>query len=347
MSLTLAPFCFCFTKANIEKRNLITTIHLSEDHNWEVATHPATLLEWENCSKHLAEASTALREVSSFGDSSERSFFLWGLPTNDRYSDWLCRTFFLLSVRTVRLYRHKPVSIWDAKGDVPHNVSHPLSHYGGRCWRLTWICSPPPPLQIFFQNAHEMCSLAMFSSDDSKQCVQNWSNMLYDVIRSMGLKSLIKVHYFKTDLIESGVGQSMFQWSWWKISTTFIYIHKDQITQKTAIWVEASLWWMEQRSPGFFVCWFVLFCFSFFPSEIPQTRQWERYPNRVQHLPAETFPSLLENLEMSGTANRRCWHRDKALGWKKRRKEPTEIAISDMFTQMARLPVTKLCVISL
>ena len=74
----------------------------------------------------------------------------------------------------------------------------------------------PPPLQIFFQNAHEMCSLAMFSSDDSKQCVQNWSNMLYDVIRSMGLKSLIKVHYFKTDLIESGVGQSMSQWSWWK-----------------------------------------------------------------------------------------------------------------------------------
>ena len=88
--------------------------------------------------------------------------------------------------------------------------------------------------------------------------------------------------------------------------------------------------------------------------EIPQTRQWKRYPNRFQHLPAETLLSLSENLEIPGAADRRCWRRDQALGKKKKKKEKKRKKkertkkranwnhnIWYVYTE-ARLPVTKL-----
>ena len=93
----------------------------------------------------------------------------------------------------------------------------------------------------------------------------------------------------------------MFQWSWWKISTTFIWIHKRQQSGLKEVY---GGWNKGVR--------------FLFPSVISQTRQWKRYPNRFQHLPAETLLSLLEGLEMSGAANRRCWRRDQALAKKKK-----------------------------
>ena len=111
----------------------------------------------------------------------------------------------------------------------------------------------------------------------------------------------IKTHYFKPDQIKSGAGKSMF--------------------------------------PFFFLLLFFFFFFSL--SGIPQTRQKERYPNRFQHLPAET-PHCPKTWK--------CQERqtgDADAEKKKRRKEPTEITISDMFTQMARLPVTRLGGVSL
>ena len=109
----------------------------------------------------------------------------------------------------------------------------------------------------------------------------------------------------------------MFQWSWWKISTTFICIHEDSNNTN-----DSNLEW-KQVYGGLnkeVRCLFSL-------SGIPQTRQSERYPNWFQQLPAETLLSLSEDLEMSGAANRRCLRREK-------RNEPTEITVSDLFTQM-------------
>ena len=47
---------------------------------------------------------------------------------------WVVKHLFLLTVWTVRLYRRKPFSLWDAQGDVPHEVHHPLSCC--RSWKM-------------------------------------------------------------------------------------------------------------------------------------------------------------------------------------------------------------------
>ena len=101
----------------------------------------------------------------------------------------------------------------------------------------------------------------------------------------------------------------MFQWSWWKISTTFICIHEDSNNTK-----DNNLGLSKSMASGAKES-------GFFPPGIPQSRQWEKYPNWFQHLPAETLLSLSENLEMSGAANRRCWRRDQALGNKQNRNK--------------------------
>ena len=94
----------------------------------------------------------------------------------------------------------------------------------------------------------------------------------------------------------------MFRWSWWKISTTFTCIHEDSNNAK-----DSHLGWSKSMvsRPNESV---VLFC-SFL--RYTTFRQWERYPNRFQHLPAEALLSLSENLEMSGAANRWCWRRER------------------------------------
>ena len=156
MSRTLASRSFWFAKTNGGKRRLVTTTCISEASSQDVVTQPATWKEWQDCPTHLAEASTTVRDVSAFGD----------LPTNRWENDGGCKTPFLLTVWTVRLYRRKPFSLWDAHGDIPHDVNHPLSCYGGRggCWPESGYS-----LQIF-EDAHGPCSLLMSSSEDSKQC---------------------------------------------------------------------------------------------------------------------------------------------------------------------------------
>ena len=150
-----------FAKTNRGKRRLVTTTSISETNSQEVVTQPATWKERDDCPTHLAEASTTQRNVSPFGD----------LPTNRWENDGGCKTPFLLSVQTVRWYRRKPFSLWDAQGDVPHDVNHPLSCYGGRgrgCWPESG-CS----LQIF-EDAHGPSNLSMSISEDSKQCLLKW-----------------------------------------------------------------------------------------------------------------------------------------------------------------------------
>ena len=161
MSRTLASWSFWFAKTNGGIRRLVTTTCISEVNSQEVVTQPATWKEWEDCPMHLAEASTTLRDVSPFGD----------LPTNRWENDCGCETPFILTVRTVRLYRRKPFSLRDAQGDVPHDVNHPLSWHGGRgrgCWPESGYS-----LQIF-EDAHAPCNLPVFSSEDSKQCPHKW-----------------------------------------------------------------------------------------------------------------------------------------------------------------------------
>ena len=66
------------------------------------------------------------------------------------------------------------------------------------------------------------------------------------MIKLKGLKSVIKVYYVKTDH-ENGAGQSMFRVGG-KSAQPSSASMKIQMTQKTAIWMEASLRWVEQRS---------------------------------------------------------------------------------------------------
>ena len=54
-----------------------------------------------------------------------------------------------------------------------------------------------PSLQIFFQNAHSTCSLPMFASKDSKQCLHKWLNTQYDMIKLTRLKILIQSSLLK------------------------------------------------------------------------------------------------------------------------------------------------------
>ena len=160
-SWTLASCSFCFAKTTGWKRRLFTTTCISEANGQEVVTQPATWKEWEDCCMHLAEASTTLRDVSPFGD----------LPTNRWENNGGCKTPFLLRVWTVRLYRRKPFSLWDAQEEVPHDVNHPLFCSGGRgrgCWPESGYS-----LQIF-EDAHRPSNLSMSSSEDSKQCPHKW-----------------------------------------------------------------------------------------------------------------------------------------------------------------------------
>ena len=150
MSRTLASWSFCFAKTNGGIRRLVTTTCISEVNSQEVVTQPATSKEWEDCPTHLAEASTTPRDVSSVGN----------LSTNRRENGWGCKTPFLLTVRTVRLYRRKPFSVWDARGDVPHDANHPLFCYGESergCWPQSGYS-----LQ-FFEDVHGPCNLSMSS----------------------------------------------------------------------------------------------------------------------------------------------------------------------------------------
>ena len=143
------------------QRRLVTTTCISEANSQEVVTQPAAWKEWANCPTHLAEASTTLRDVSPVGD----------LPTNRWENDDDCKHLFLLTVRTIKMYRRKPFSLWDAQGNVSHDVDHPLSCYGGRgrgCWPESGYS-----LQIF-EDAHGLCNSSMSSSEDSKQCPHKW-----------------------------------------------------------------------------------------------------------------------------------------------------------------------------
>ena len=161
MSRTLASRSFWFAKTNGGKRRLVTTTCISEANSHEVVTQPATWKEWEDCPTHLAEASTTLRDVSPVKD----------LPTNYWENDGGCKTFFLLTARTVRLYRRKPFSLWDAQGNVSHDVDHLLSCYGGRgrgCWPESGYS-----LEIS-EDAYRTCNLSTSSSGDSKQCPDKW-----------------------------------------------------------------------------------------------------------------------------------------------------------------------------
>ena len=85
-------------------------------------------------------------------------------------NDGGCKTHFLLTVRTVKLYRREPFSVEDAQGDVPHDVSYPLSCYGGR--RRGYWPESGYSLQIF-EDAHGPGNLSMSSSEDSK-CPHKW-----------------------------------------------------------------------------------------------------------------------------------------------------------------------------
>ena len=161
MSRTLASWSSGLQKQTGRGRRLVTTTCISEANSQEVVTQPAAGKEWEHCPTHLAEASTTLRDVSPFGD----------LTTNRWENDGGCETPFILTVRTVRLYRRKPLSLWDAQWDVPHDVNHPLSCHGGRgtgCWPKSGYS-----LQIF-EDAHGPCNLPVFSSEDSKQRPHKW-----------------------------------------------------------------------------------------------------------------------------------------------------------------------------
>ena len=84
----------------------------------------------------------------SFTDNKKFSTFLHcGLPSNHWENN---------AYTTVRLYRRKPCSLWDALWDVPHGVSHPPSRYGGRGRR-----GRPESghfLRIF-ENAQEPCNI--------------------------------------------------------------------------------------------------------------------------------------------------------------------------------------------
>ena len=83
-----------------------------------------------------------------FTDNKKFSTFLHcGLPSNHWENN---------AYTTVRLYRRKPCSLWDALWDVPHGVSHPPSRYGGRgrggrpeSGHSLWI----------FENAQEPCNV--------------------------------------------------------------------------------------------------------------------------------------------------------------------------------------------
>ena len=170
MSRTLASRSFWFAKTNGGKRRLVTTTCISEANSQEVVTQPATWKEWEDCPMHLAEASTTLRDVSPFGD----------LPTNRWENNGGCKTPYLLTVRTVRLYRRKPFSLWDAQEEVPHDVNHPLSCYGGRgrgCWSESGYS-----LQIS-EDAHGLYNLSMSNTEDSKQYPHE-----YGMIKLIGTK---------------------------------------------------------------------------------------------------------------------------------------------------------------
>ena len=161
MSRMPASWSLNFAKTNVGKRRLVTTTCISEANSQEVVTQLATSKEWEDCPTHLAEASTTLRDVSPFGD----------LPTNRWENERGCKRPFLLTVQTGRLYRRKPFSWWDAQGDVPHDVNHPLSCYGGRgrgCWPESGYS-----LQIF-EDGHGPCNLSMSSSEDSKRYPHKW-----------------------------------------------------------------------------------------------------------------------------------------------------------------------------
>ena len=142
MSRTQASWSLCFAQTKTgRQRRLLTTSCISEANSKEVVTHPAVWKEWDDCPTHLAETSSTLRDISSYGD----------LPTNHRENDGCCKAPFLLTVLSVKLYRRKPFSSWDAQGDVPYDVSHPLSCYGGRGRG----CLPISGYSLrIFENAH-------------------------------------------------------------------------------------------------------------------------------------------------------------------------------------------------